>query len=397
LLAGTESEKRALELLARRGAAASGQAAARLPVAYGGWRAEECTLELLDDGTALPCHPLVRTRATPPEGLTAEVVDLGRGAPEDFAAQAAAIPGRIVLVRHEYMFAPEHIHRRRKYGWARERGAAGFIIASPHPDGGPVAGSSGRDGAEGIPAAGTDFAAAARLAGGAGGRKRARLRIATREAPASSETLVFDIPGESAERVVLSAHLDGHDLAESAIDNASGAAVALAVTRALAPRVARFRRGLRLCFFSVEEWALTGSRHYVEGLAQAERDRLVLDVNLDSVAGSPQLTALTSGFAGLEPFLSGVARSCGQALGLYRPLMANSDHANFAQAGIPALRLVAGFGEPASKLRHVLTPADTRDKASPGELAAAAILAAAIVAEACEASPETVRGFRESG
>ena len=45
-----------------------------------------------------------------------------------------------------------------------------------------------------------------------------------------------------------------------------------------------------------------------------------------------------------------------------RPLMQNSDHANFALAGIPALRLVAGFDDPNANLRYVLTPADTRDK-----------------------------------
>ena len=37
--------------------------------------------------------------------LTAEVVDLGRGTPEEFEAHAADIKGRIVLVRHELMFA----------------------------------------------------------------------------------------------------------------------------------------------------------------------------------------------------------------------------------------------------------------------------------------------------
>jgi aminopeptidase YwaD len=44
----------------------------------------------------------------------AEVVDLGRGTPEEFAAQRAEIAGRFVLVRHELMFAAGTIHRRRK-------------------------------------------------------------------------------------------------------------------------------------------------------------------------------------------------------------------------------------------------------------------------------------------
>src|SRR3954467_8113361 len=64
-LAGTESERRALEFLKRRGAEAAGRRARILPVRYGGWRAPEARLELLSEGgVAAPCHPLVRTRAT---------------------------------------------------------------------------------------------------------------------------------------------------------------------------------------------------------------------------------------------------------------------------------------------------------------------------------------------
>ena len=48
--------------------------------------------------------------------------------------------------------------------------------------------------------------------------------------------------------------------------------------------------------------------------------------------------------------------------------MANSDHANFAAHGIPAVRLIAGFGVPASNLRLLLTAADTREKVRPDEL-----------------------------
>ena len=64
----------------------------------------------------------------------------------------------------------------------------------------------------------------------------------------------------------------------------------------------------------------------------------------------------------MEPFLLRMAEETGIALRTVRPLMQNSDHANFALAGIPALRLVAGFDDPGANLRYVLTPADTRDK-----------------------------------
>src|SRR2546421_8899385 len=93
-LAGTESEKKAFALLRERVRAASPANSGRsIPVPYGGWRAEQATLRL-SNGRPVSCHPLVRTIATPPGGLTAEVIDLGRGTPEEFEAHAGDIAGR---------------------------------------------------------------------------------------------------------------------------------------------------------------------------------------------------------------------------------------------------------------------------------------------------------------
>jgi hypothetical protein len=379
--AGTASESAAVRYLRRAGADAMGCAAMVMPVVYDGRRANRASLTLGSEN--LPCHPLVRSVATPPGGLTAEVVDVGRGTAADFAQYAAMIAGRIVLVRYEYAFAAQNIHRRLKYEWARTHGAVGFLISAFDPGEVLVTGSSGRGAEGGIPALGISLETASRLVASNG---TVTMHVATEEGPAQSQTLAFEIPGQTSEIVVLSAHLDGHDLAESAIDNASGCAAALAVARLIAPLVPNWRRGLRLCFFSVEEWALTGSRLYLASLPQAERARMVLNVNLDSVAGSPDLTALTSGFAHLPVFLQDVAASCGQKLGLHEPLMTNSDHANFAAAGIPALRLLAGFNDSACRLRHVLTNNDTRDKVLCSELLSAVGLAAAIVRAACQLS-----------
>jgi len=142
-LSGTESEKRAFALLRERVKAASPANSGRsIPVPYNGWRSKSATLRL-QDGSFAPCHPLVRTIATPGDGLTAEVIDLGRGTPEEFDGHKQQINGRIVLVRHELMFAAGTIHRRRKYDMARSNGAVGFLIAGPLP-GHVVAGSSGR-------------------------------------------------------------------------------------------------------------------------------------------------------------------------------------------------------------------------------------------------------------
>jgi hypothetical protein len=152
-LAGTESEKRAFALLRERVRAASPANSGRsIPVPYGGWRARTASLRM-PDGTLAPCHPLVRTIATSRDGLRAQVIDLGRGTQDEFDSHAADIKDRIVLVRHELMFAAGTIHRRRKYDMARAHGAVGFLIAGPLA-GHVVAGSSGRQSGEGIPALG---------------------------------------------------------------------------------------------------------------------------------------------------------------------------------------------------------------------------------------------------
>jgi aminopeptidase YwaD len=391
--AGTESEVLARDFLAGRLAQSCGVAPVAHAVEYQGWTRGEAGLEIVGAcGRALPCVPLVRSPATPPGGLEAEVVDLGRGEARDFERRAAAIPGRIVLVRHEYMFAAGTVHRRQKYAWAMQHGAAGFLIAS-HLEGElPVTGSSGAEAGRGISAAGVSAETARYLTGEDGSYPKIRLRIACETGPACTENLILDLPGRGPGRVVLAAHIDGHHLAQSAMDNASGLAVALAVAGALARSCERLERGLRIALFCIEEWALAGSRHYVEKLDEEERAAIDLVLNLDSVAGSPRLTALTSGFEALERFVLETAGAAGLALRAHRLLMANSDHYNFAIRGIPALRLVAGFDEPSSNLKYVLTPADTLDKIRPAEVEGAARLAATLALRACQA-PELALRF----
>jgi len=393
-LAGTESERAAMDYVAKRGSLASGVPCTAVPVSYGGWRATKAELRL-SDGTLAACHPLVRSTPTAAGGFSAEVIDLGRGTPEEFEAHRDEIRGRIVLVRHELMFAAGTIHRRRKYNMALEAGAVGFLIAGPLA-GALVTGSSGRnEGDAGIPAMGIAPETAARLARTAAGWAQATMVIETEEYEARTSTLLFDMRGETDEVVVLSAHVDGHDINESAMDNASGVATALAVIRTIAPHVQGWRRGVRLAFFSAEEWALTGSARYVANLSNVEKRRIALNINLDTVAGGEGLTALTSGFSGLEPFLLETAEANGHALRCVRPLQMNSDHANFALAGIPAFRLVAGYDNPDANVRFVLTPGDLRDKVTEAELIKAAQLTAALLAASCNAPSSTASQWRQ--
>jgi Zn-dependent M28 family amino/carboxypeptidase len=257
-----------------------------------------------------------------------------------------------------------------------------------------VSGSSGRNGGPGIPALGIDADAADLLRhAGNGARPTVRIDIYGEDFPAQARMLVLDLPGRGPDWIVVSAHLDGHPLGESAIDNATGVAVALALARRLAARVAQCPRGLRICLTGAEEWSLVGSRLWLERMDAHERNRMLLDINLDSVGGAGNFTALTSGFANLDAFVGASAVRAGLPLATYLPLMANSDHACFAAQGIPAARLIAGFDAPDSHLRLLLTAGDTRDKVKADELAAALRIATTLTWEALTASDATLKNL----
>jgi len=351
-----------------------GDDARRLQVPYDGWRAGRASLALAGQDQVLACRALLRSASTPSGGLEKDLLDLGEGRVADFDRAGEAVRGKIVLVRHEYPFSPSHMHRRRKYDLAVARGAIAFLIANPLPGGGLLSGSSGRPrGGAGIPAAYVDHATGQALArAAASGSARVRLEIEGQEdETAMADLAILDIPGGTDSRIVISAHMDGHDLGTSALDNATGVAVALAAARALAPRISASTHGLRVCLFTAEEWALAGSRRYLADMDPSQRQSLKLNINLDTVGGDTHLTALISDFPALTRFVADASTDAGVPVSTYLPLMPNSDHANFAAHGIPALRLVAGFDRPESAVNNILSPGDVQAVVQEGELRSA--------------------------
>lgn len=322
---------------------------------------------------------------SPAGAVTGDVVDLGLGAERDFAAVGDRLRGAIALVRHEYPFTTAHTHRRFKYEWAVRAGAAAFLIAND-AGAGPVAGGAGTGSPDDIPAAGISRAAGELLARAAGaGRATVRLEVESKRRTWQAANLILDLPGRTPEWVVVCAHYDGHELAESAMDNATGAAAVLEIGRRLAPLAGTLRRGVRLCLFTVEEWGLTGSLRYATGLPEDERRAISSAVALDSITGHPRLCALTTGSERLEQLVVSVSARTAIPVDVVRPVLSNSDHHSFHQAGIEAMRLIAGYGRGDSLTRHLLTRADTRDLVDPAQLKAAVSTTMLLVRAACDA------------
>jgi Zn-dependent M28 family amino/carboxypeptidase len=308
------------------------------------------------------------------------VVDVGRGTPEDFAKAAGRIAGRVVLADHEYPFASRTIHRRVKYAASIQHGAVAFLIANNVAGDLLVTGSCGQDGADNIPAAGISLETARRLRRTPG--VRVRMRQAHVRPGRTGTNLIAEIPGTSREWVIVCAHYDGHDLAQSALDNATGVVSAIAALDAFAAKIPGLQRGLRLVLFTAEETGLLGSERYVASLSELERRAIAAVVNLDTLAGSTRMACLTSGFEELENFVGKAAEAAGLSIPCIRPLLRNSDHFRFAEQGIPALRLIAGFDEPEAGARFILTEGDTADRVVASELEHGATVAAHLVGSA---------------
>jgi hypothetical protein len=97
--------------------------------------------------------------------------------------------------------------------------------------------------------------------------------------------VIAELPGKNEDNVVMAgAHLDSVIEGPGIQDNGSGSA-ALLETALMMAKV-KPQNTVRFAWWAAEEIGLLGSTDYVEGLSQAERDRIALYMNYDMV-GSP--------------------------------------------------------------------------------------------------------------
>jgi Zn-dependent M28 family amino/carboxypeptidase len=382
-VAGTESERRANSYLAKRLQQIAGDVTEH-KFSVTGYTSTNHSVTLGSTDAELESTPLVNT--VPIDGeLALEVIDLGRGTPADFAAASTSIAGKAVLVRHEFPFSTGHVHRGIKYELAQKAGAAAFLIGNNQPNTGRISGSGGSGLKTDIPAFGLSYNSTLRVATRlTHGVERIVLRNTAEQHEWTGTNLLAKFPGTSERTIVLSAHIDGHGLAESAMDNASGLATILEVGRRLGPLAATQNIGLTIAMFTFEEWALTGSARYVESLSSKERANIFCNINVDTPVGYPRVFGLTASDPLIAELLTEASALGGTPIHQIPAYTSNSDHYNFLEAGIPAVRLIGGYNDETAKSRLLLTEADNREGVEPLELRHAAITTAMITWQALQ-------------
>ena len=320
---------------------------------------ERAPARLSVGGVELPCIAL---SLSPPGTVRSELVLLGHGTREEFAAAAHRIPGRIVLATAgEAPGAGRGMHRWEKLGRAIELGAVGFIWARAAPGAQPPAGSAGFGAACPISAVAVSYEVAQEIARLARrGSPMVELGGDHRLVPAESCNAVAELPGATDEIIVVGAHYDGHDVAQAAIDNGCGVAVLLEAARALMPHAPHFRRTVRFVAFAQEEQGCLGSSAYVNG-HRTEWSRHRFMVNLDVIGRSGAVTCRLQGCPEGTAYFAGIFTEIREDIRVATDLRPYSDHYPFMAAGIPCAHFASRSpGQTGRGWLH--TAADTLDK-----------------------------------
>lgn len=162
---------------------------------------------------------------------------------------------------------------------------------------------------------------------------RATITLKQETRVGTSHNVLLDLPGESEQTVILSAHVDSTPLSDGAYDNLSGCIALLAVAEHFA-RVPH-RLGIRLLWCGAEERGLLGSLAYCAAHAD-ELSRCVLNINLDMLGSTMgKLVAFATDERTKEAL---AAFAAVQKIGLEtRCGIRSSDSNSFADRGVPSV------------------------------------------------------------
>ncbi|QAU12684.1 M28 family peptidase [Halorubrum sp. BOL3-1] len=374
-MAGSAGEREALELT-RDALADAGARNPRIEeFELQGWERGDSAVRdaETDDPVAVGPNACIALPRGPSAEATGEFVDLGCGVPADFEAD---LDGKVAMVSSD---TPESVdrfvHRNEKYYRAVDAGAAAFVFAN-HVEGTlPPTGSVGTadDPIGEIPAVGVSKEAGARLARRHEGDELT-VAVDCETPPATSGNAVAELGPDTDEHLIVSSHVDAHDLAEGAMDNGSGTATIVEVANALAAREDELDVRVRFVGFGAEEVGLVGSSATAEA---ADREAVRAVVNVDSNVFGRTLRLDHHGFDALAEAAERVSDRFDHPVSTGGELVPHSDHWPFVKRGIPGYTV---SGETEGRGRgwgH--TGADTLDKLESRNLREQAILLTELV------------------
>lgn len=164
--------------------------------------------------------------------------------------------------------------------------------------------------------------------------KEATIRIKQNEYKGKSRNVILDLPGQTEETIVLTAHYDSTSLSQGAYDNMSGSIGLLGIAEKFSKEPHRY--GLRFIWCGSEERGLLGSKAYAEA-HEEELKKVVLNINLDMIGCiMGKFIACCTSEEKLVHYLQYMG--CVESFGIraYQGVY-SSDSTPFADKGVPAV------------------------------------------------------------
>jgi len=376
-MAGSEGEHEAAEATRDALAAAGARDAQLESFPIQGWTRGSSAVragETTQDSIALPRSPAGE--------VTGELVDVGHGLPEDFEAD---LSGKVVMAASDVPdWYDRYIHRREKYYYAVEAGAAAFVYRN-HVEGClPPTGSVGTeaDPIGDVPAVGVSKEVGARLARRFDG-EQVTVEVDADAHEATSQNVHAELGPDTEEAVFLTSHVDAHDIAEGAGDNGAGTALVVEVARALAAREDELDTRVHCLCYGAEEVGLVGSNYDAD---RRDGERVKAVVNNDGVVRGRTLKCYTHGFDALTEAAETVGDRLDHPVETTPRLGPHSDHWPYVQWGTPGYHLMSETDGEGRGWGH--TYADTLDKLDPRNLREQAVLVAELVVELADDGTE---------
>ncbi|MCD4655012.1 M20/M25/M40 family metallo-hydrolase, partial [bacterium] len=314
------------------------------------WARGTARLELLEPHrTQYPCIALPYAPSCNKELI---LVDADMGLPENLAAIPGGVAGKAVLVDNRNPPGGPGLHRLQKYLYAKQAGAAAFIFVQNTPGMLSPTGSLAfnHDGPlnQTIPAIGIPYEIAAEMREWAS-RDNLMIRLTMENTLARGRdcNVVADLSGASSndDMIIICGHYDGHDIAQGAVDNASGTVAVMEAARLLAPHKNHLKCIVRFVLFGSEEMGLVGSHHMARAMAN-KTDKIRFVFNLDCVGAPGHIVMMLQNCPELRPFFMEQIKSLPSDIIINNHFVPFSDHFPFFLRGVPSAFLVTpGSGD----------------------------------------------------
>ena len=377
--AGTDGERLGAEFIARKFDEYGLDKVNIEEFAFDAWRrGEDARLAIVGESTrTVPCLALPYGAATPAGGVEAELIDIGPGSPEDVKRYMDRIRGRIVVSE------ASGAHRSEIYGRITKAGAVGFVMPARVPGMILPTGCVSFGAAGTIPAVGIPYETGELLKRlSRNGDLKLRMETFDVVEPGTSRNVVGEIRGNSHpdELAVVGGHMDSHELAPGAVDNASGTTCAIEAIRLLNLQKTQLQRSMRCIAFGGEEVGLLGSYAYTKA-HESEMAAIRLMLNLDCLTMSRPKGFVFHKVPGAEGYVEALRDQMQEPLTFRDHVHPHSDHFPFILKGVPTAEIGGGFFNPGVRaFAHMA--GDTADKVSLMDLREESALAARLLLRA---------------